>query len=80
MNDELHIDRRVGSPSVSAVVEYNFGTMDTRTELSDPQTHAVFGTDWGDDYAGSAGHERLRTRGRRRLPELLDVATERRNR
>jgi predicted dithiol-disulfide oxidoreductase (DUF899 family) len=29
----------------SGVVEYNFATMDTRTELSDPQTRAVYGTD-----------------------------------
>jgi predicted dithiol-disulfide oxidoreductase (DUF899 family) len=27
------------------VVEYNFGTMDTRSELADQQTLAVFGTD-----------------------------------
>jgi predicted dithiol-disulfide oxidoreductase (DUF899 family) len=29
----------------SGVVQYNFATMDTRTELSDQQTRAVFGTD-----------------------------------
>jgi predicted dithiol-disulfide oxidoreductase (DUF899 family) len=29
----------------SGAVEYNFGTMDTRSDLTDPQTLAVFGTD-----------------------------------
>ena len=29
----------------SGVVDYNFRAMDTRTELSDPQTLPVFGTD-----------------------------------
>jgi predicted dithiol-disulfide oxidoreductase (DUF899 family) len=29
----------------SGTVEYNFGAMDTRSELGDPDTLAVFGTD-----------------------------------
>ena len=55
----------------SGTVEYNFHAMDTRSELTDEQTLAVFGT--GDGYAGSAWHERVRTRGRSRLPHLLGV-------
>src|SRR6266581_6794573 len=30
----------------SGVVEYNFRAMDTRTELADSDTIAVYGTDW----------------------------------
>ena len=47
--------------------------MDTRSELPDEQTLAVFGTDAEKVYAGNAGHELVRARGRRRLPLLLGI-------
>src|SRR4029453_11874635 len=88
----------------SGAVEHNFRAMDTRSELSDEQTLAVYGTDVatalreapgmsgfaledggvphtssphirgrGDGFAGGAGHERVRARGRGRPPHLLGV-------
>ena len=54
------------------VVEYGFRAMDTRTEIDDEATLAVYGTDLA-GLPGGAWYERVRARGRRRLPHLLGV-------
>ena len=52
----------------SGTVDYNFGRMDARSELTDEQTLAVFGTD-----AATVTREAPGMRERRRLPHLLGV-------
>ena len=57
----------------SGVVEYNFRAMDTRSEARRRTDSRRLWHGRGDGFAGSAGHERVRARGRRRLPHLLGV-------
>ena len=65
----------------SEVIEYNFRAMEVLTVAGGRQgesTRRDRGGSWhgrGDVHTGNAGHERLRARGRRRLPHLLGVCT-----
>jgi Bacterial protein of unknown function (DUF899) len=52
----------------SRVVEYNFRAMDPQRSQR-PTDSCRLWHGRGDDYAGSAGHERVRARGRRRIPQ-----------
>ena len=65
----------------SGVIEYNFRAMDVRPSPEDGKENplaeiaANLGTDLATLHTGNAGHERLRARGRPRLPHLLGVCT-----
>jgi len=58
----------------SGVVEHNFRAMDTRSDLGDQETLAVYGTDLATATREAPGMN-VRARGRRRPPHLLGVCT-----
>ena len=62
----------------AGTVEYNFREVDMRAPAGEESSRdawagAIVGTDWETYRREGPGHERVRARGRRRLPHLLGV-------